>query len=84
MVNAAQGDVLTATRFFQEIVSQSPFIVTRTTVVTWTYGPHTLSSYLSNLLTHLFLNSQSSSITESTPIPTVPDTIEAPPAMTQG
>lgn len=53
--------------------------------IDWTYGPHTLSFYLSNLLvTHLFLNSQSSSITESTPIPTVPDTIEAPPATTQG
>ncbi|KAF6745622.1 hypothetical protein DFP72DRAFT_1077405 [Ephemerocybe angulata] len=61
-VSAAEGDVLTATKVFQTIVSESPFLVTRSTIVTWT---------------------QSASITESTSITPIPESIETAPATAQ-
>ncbi|KAJ3523837.1 hypothetical protein NMY22_g11260 [Coprinellus aureogranulatus] len=35
-VFAAEGDVHTATKVYQTVVSQSPFLVEQTTMVTWT------------------------------------------------
>ncbi|TEB23094.1 hypothetical protein FA13DRAFT_1798362 [Coprinellus micaceus] len=35
-VEAKEGDVLSATKVFQTIVKESPYLVTQTTVVTWT------------------------------------------------
>ncbi|TEB23092.1 hypothetical protein FA13DRAFT_1740403 [Coprinellus micaceus] len=35
-VFAAEGDVYTATKVFQTVVSQSPYLLEQTTVVTWT------------------------------------------------
>ncbi|KAJ3523840.1 hypothetical protein NMY22_g10927 [Coprinellus aureogranulatus] len=33
---AAEGDVLTAVKVFQTVVSEAPFLVDQTTTVTWT------------------------------------------------
>ncbi|TFK20275.1 hypothetical protein FA15DRAFT_673649 [Coprinopsis marcescibilis] len=35
-VQAAEGDILTATKVFHTIVQQSPFLVDRTTTLVWT------------------------------------------------
>ncbi|KAF5325831.1 hypothetical protein D9611_000625 [Ephemerocybe angulata] len=56
-VTADEGDVFKATKIYQEIVTTSPFLITKTEVVTWTQGP---------------------SITESTTVTPIPDTIETP------